>query len=81
MSEAEGTADAQLRTGTGKGYVFFTETTTRGSAATGGDCIDGTITVTPAGKRRTSGWVGTCSGQAYVSQSTIDLAAMPQRGL
>ena len=37
------------RVGSANGYVFFLETITRGGKNSGGSCIDGAVTVAPAG--------------------------------
>jgi hypothetical protein len=58
------------RVGAANGYVFFTETITRGKDS-GGSCIDGTITVTPAGERLVWGWVGGYKGETYVAWGTL----------
>jgi hypothetical protein len=50
------------RVGTGNGYLFFTETITHGGIHSGGGCIDGTITVTPAADKLVWGWIGGYNG-------------------
>ena len=57
--------------GSAEGYVFFTESITRGGKKSGGSCIDGTITVAPAGDRLVWGWVGAFSGETYVAWGTL----------
>src|SRR5689334_19326143 len=37
------------RVGSANGYVFYMETITRGGKKSGGSCIDGAVTVAPAG--------------------------------
>ena len=39
------------RVGSANGYVFFLETITRGGKNSGGSCIDGAVTVAPAGTK------------------------------
>jgi hypothetical protein len=53
--------------GSAEGYLFFTESITRGGKTSGGSCIDGTITVAPTGDRLVWGWVGAFSGETYVT--------------
>jgi hypothetical protein len=59
------------RVGASKGYVFFMETITRGGKSSGGSCIDGAITVAPAGTSLAWGWVGSYSGQVYVAWGNL----------
>jgi hypothetical protein len=59
------------RIGTSKGYVFFMETITHGGKNTGGTCIDGAVTVAPAGAKLAWGWVGSYGGQVYVAWSNL----------
>jgi hypothetical protein len=59
------------RIGTSKGYVFFMETITRGGKNSGGTCIDGAVTVAPAGTNWAWGWVGSYGGQVYVAWSNL----------
>ena len=59
------------RVGTSKGYVFFMETITRGGKSSGGSCIDGAVTVAPAGTNLAWGWVGSYGGQVYVAWSNL----------
>ena len=59
------------RVGIANGYVFFTETITRGGKASGGSCIDGTATVAPAGAGLSWGWMGTANGKVYVAWSNM----------
>ncbi len=59
------------RAGASKGYVFYTETITRGGKNSGGSCIDGTITVAAAGKKLAWGWIGSYAGQVYVAWSNL----------
>ena len=59
------------RVGASKGYVFFMETITRGGKSTGGSCIDGAVTVAPAGSSLSWGWVGSYEGQVYVAWSNL----------
>ena len=59
------------RVGAANGYVFFTETITRGGHDSGGSCIDGTITVAPASDRLAWGWVGSHLGETYVAWGTL----------
>jgi hypothetical protein len=60
------------RVGAAKGYVFFTETITQGGKNSGGDCIDGTITVTPAGNKLVWAWVGAYNGETLAAWSTLE---------
>ncbi|HEY2231288.1 MAG TPA: hypothetical protein VGI22_26845 [Xanthobacteraceae bacterium] len=59
------------RVGTRNGYVFFTETITHGGIRSGGECIDGTITVTPAASKLVWGWVGGDKGETFVAWGTL----------
>jgi hypothetical protein len=59
------------RVGTGNGYVFFTEVITHGGIHSGGSCIDGTITVTPAADKLVWGWIGAYNGETYVAWGTL----------
>ncbi|HEY6256034.1 MAG TPA: hypothetical protein VIY51_09610 [Xanthobacteraceae bacterium] len=59
------------RVGAGNGYVFFTETITRGGKNSGGSCVDGTITVAPAADRLVWGWVGAYNAETYVAWGTL----------
>jgi hypothetical protein len=59
------------RVGVSKGYVFYMETITRGGINSGGRCIDGSVTVAPAGKKLAWGWVGSYRGQVYVAWSNL----------
>ena len=59
------------RVGTSKGYVFFMETITRGGKNSGGSCIDGAVTVAPAGTNLAWAWVGSYGGQVYVAWSNL----------
>lgn len=55
------------RVGAAKGYVFFTETITRGKDK----CIDGTVTIAPAGNNLVWGWIGAFRGKAFVAWATL----------
>jgi hypothetical protein len=59
------------RVGAANGYVFFTETITHGGHDSGGSCIDGTITVTPAADKLVWGWVGGYKGETFVAWGTL----------
>ena len=59
------------RVGASKGYIFFMETITRGGKSSGGSCIDGAVTVAPAGSNLSWGWVGIYDGQVYVAWSNL----------
>jgi hypothetical protein len=59
------------RVGSANGYVFYMETITRGGKNSGGSCIDGTVTVAPAGTNLAWGWVGSYGGQVYVAWSNL----------
>ena len=59
------------RVGTANGYVFFTETITRGGKSGGGDCIDGTITVARASDKLIWGWVGADNNKTLVAWGTL----------
>jgi hypothetical protein len=61
------------RVGASGGYVFYTETITRGGQNSGGGCIDGTITVAPAGDNLAWGWMGSFRGDTFVAWSTLKL--------
>lgn len=60
-----------VRVGTADGFVFFSESITRGGTETGGDCIDGSITVAQTGKNLIWGWVGHHGGDIYVAWSKL----------
>lgn len=57
--------------GAANGYVFFTESIVRSGKSSGGSCIDGTITIAPAGNRLVWGWVGGFNGETYVAWGTL----------
>ena len=59
------------RIGSANGYVFFTETITRGSVETGGKCVDGTLTIASNGAGLSWGWVGTYGGKVLVAWSDL----------
>jgi hypothetical protein len=59
------------RVGAAKGYVFFTETITRGGKSSGGDCIDGTITVALASDKLIWAWVGADNGKTLAAWGTL----------
>jgi hypothetical protein len=59
------------RVGESGGYVFFTETIRYGGQSSGGGCVDGTITVAPAGDKLAWGWMGSFGGETYVAWSTL----------
>jgi hypothetical protein len=59
------------RVGQAGGYVFFTETIKYGGHASGGGCIDGTMTVAAAGDKLAWGWMGSFNGETYVAWSTL----------
>ena len=59
------------RVGAANGYVFFTETITRGGKSSGGDCIDGTITVAPAADKLNWGWIGGYKNETLVAWGTL----------
>jgi len=59
------------RVGESNGYVFFSEAITHGGKNSGGSCIDGTVTVAPAGKKLAWGWVGSYEGQVFVAWSNL----------
>jgi hypothetical protein len=59
------------RVGAANGYVFFTETITRGGKSSGGDCIDGTITVAPAADKLIWGWIGGYKNETLVAWGTL----------
>ncbi len=60
-----------VRVGTADGFVFYSESITRGGIETGGDCIDGSITVAQTGKELIWGWVGHHGGDIYVAWSKL----------
>jgi hypothetical protein len=53
--------------GAANGYVFFTEKITHGGHDTGGDCIDGTITIAPAADKLIWGWIGGYHNDTYAA--------------
>src|SRR5262249_15124536 len=55
------------RVGSANGYVFFTETITRGRVETGGKCVDGTLTIASNGEGLSWGSVGTYGGKDFVA--------------
>ena len=57
--------------GSANGYVFYMEAITRGGKKSGGSCIDGTVTVAPAGTNLAWGWVGSYDGKVYVAWSNL----------
>jgi hypothetical protein len=59
------------RVGFANGYVFYMETITRGGKTSGGSCIDGAVTIAPAGTNLAWGWVGSYGGQVYVAWSNL----------
>jgi hypothetical protein len=59
------------RAGAANGYVFFTETITRGGRNSGGICIDGTITVAPTSDKLVWGWVGAFNNETFVAWGTL----------
>jgi hypothetical protein len=59
------------RVGSSAGYTFYIERITRGRLDQGGRCIDGSITIAPAGDRLAWGWVGADQGEAVVAFSTL----------
>ena len=59
------------RIGASKGYVFYTETITRGGQDSGGSCINGTVTMAMAGEKLAWGWFGSYGGQIYVAWSNL----------
>ena len=59
------------RVGAANGYVFFTETITRGGKNSGGNCIDGTITVAPTSDKLVWGWVGAFNNETFVAWGTL----------
>jgi hypothetical protein len=59
------------RVGTANSYVFFTETITRGAKGSGGDCINGTITVATASDKLIWGWVGSDNNKTLVAWGTL----------
>ncbi len=52
------------RVASSEGYIFFTETITRGRHDKGGRCIDGTVTITLAQGKLAWGWFGAFQGKA-----------------
>jgi hypothetical protein len=59
------------RVGSANGYIFYTETITRGGKTSGGSCIDGSTTVASAGAGLSWGWMGTYGGKVYVGWSNL----------
>ena len=60
-----------MRVGAANGYVFFTETITRGGTSSGGECIDGTITVAAAADKLIWGWIGGYKNETFVAWGTL----------
>ena len=59
------------RVGSANGYVFFTETITRGRVEAGGKCVDGTLTIASNGQGLSWGWIGTYGGKVLVAWSDL----------
>jgi len=59
------------RVATSGGYIFYTEAIIRDGKNKGGSCIDGTVTIAPAGKRLAWGWVGSFDGRVYVAWANL----------
>jgi hypothetical protein len=59
------------RVGSSKSYAFFVEVITKGQAAKGGRCPDGTITVTREGDGLALGWFGSVQGNTIVAYGTL----------
>jgi hypothetical protein len=59
------------RVGSSGGYIFFTETITRGRHDKGGRCIDGTVTIAPAQDKLAWGWFGTFQGKALNAYAVL----------
>jgi hypothetical protein len=57
-------AGALKRVASSAGYIFFTETITRGRHDKGGRCIDGTVTISLAQGKLAWGWFGAFQGKA-----------------
>jgi hypothetical protein len=55
---------ALKRVASSEGYIFFTETITRGRHDKGGRCIDGTVTIALAQGKLAWGWFGAFQGKA-----------------
>jgi hypothetical protein len=60
------------RVGASDGYTFFIEKITRGRIEHGGQCIDGSITISTACDKMVWGWVGADQGKAIVAFSTLN---------
>lgn len=54
-----------------EGFVFLIETITRGAADQGGECINGSLTVTRAGDGLVFGWVAGYEGQTMVTYGRL----------
>jgi hypothetical protein len=52
--------------GAANGYVFCIEKITHGGHDTGGDRIDGTITIAPAADKLAWGWIAGYHNETYV---------------
>jgi len=59
------------RVGSADGYVFYSEKITEGGQNSGGSCIDGTVTIAPAGGRLAWGWIGSYGGEVYAAWSNL----------
>jgi hypothetical protein len=59
------------RVGSSKSYAFFVEVITKGQAAKGGRCPDGTITVTREGDGLALGWFGSVQGNTIIAYGTL----------
>ena len=59
------------RVGSSRSYAFFVEVITKGQAAKGGRCPDGTVTVTREGDGLAVGWFGSVQGNTIVAYGTL----------
>jgi hypothetical protein len=60
-----------IRIGASKSYVFFIEVITKGAAAKGGRCPDGTITMARSGAKLALLWFGTIKGDMVIAYGTL----------
>ena len=61
----------KLRASRANGYVFSPRPSPRGSKSSGGDCLDGTITVAPASDKLIWVWAGSSNNEALVAWATL----------
>jgi hypothetical protein len=66
---------ALKRVASSDGYIFFTETITRGRHDRGGRCIDGTVTIAHAQGKLAWGWFGAFQGKAVNAYALLSRKA------